>query len=157
MRTFETYTKEEFITAFNLSKWSNWNERMVFPDEFDRTGKDTFPSVGLLPVFAMKTMGLEFVKGYRSIDADYMRTFKELIDIPNYEEVVAKFNKHNVMQVYNNQRYILKDNFNLFREEIGLPTLSNHYFGKLAYSTSMELVKNQVMFQRLKNKVVKNK
>ncbi len=150
MQTFETYTKNDFIQAFNNSTWCNWLGRYEFPNEFRRIGQETYVDVGMLAVFAINTMGLNLIKGNNTIDAGYQRAFYELIDVPNFETNAAKLNSHQVLKINKDDVYILKDNLNLFRSEIGLNPLTLHFFKKLSSKTYFKLVKNQKMFERIK-------
>jgi hypothetical protein len=72
MITFETYTKKDFIDAFNNSVWSSWGGRFEFPNEFRRTTRETYVDVGKLGVFAMQTMALRLIKGLMSLNVIYL-------------------------------------------------------------------------------------
>jgi hypothetical protein len=153
MKTFETLTKEEFISLVNNRKWSNWNERMLFPNENigDKIG------VGKIGLFGMYTMGFTFTESNRTIDADFMRVINEVIDIPEYDDNVLKFKEQKVMQCISDDVYVLKDNLNKFRLDIGLVPLTAGHFTKLSNLTGLKYIKTQKMFDKILDSIPKSK
>jgi hypothetical protein len=148
MKTFETYTKIDFIEAINKGTWSNWLERYEYPNEFKTINSKTYVDKGILVLFGLKTMNLNFILGTKTISGGYQRVFYEIIDIPNFDDRVSKLNSNEVLKIIDNDVYILKDNLNLFRQEIDLKPLSEYYHNKLSSYTGFKLVKNRKMFER---------
>lgn len=130
MRTFEGLSKKSFINILNVRSFvSNFEcHGFVFNNPLCIIGYN----IGLKTV-----NGKKILRTSNSMNHNYYK----IIDVLNYDELIPIFNSFKVLQKIGKEYYIVKDNFNLYKEEIGEKQLSPYYFKKLSGLTGYKLIK----------------
>lgn len=143
MKTFKRLTKENFIKELNdMIYIKNW------------TMNDYYFKNGLC--YIGYNIGLNIVDSRTETKGDknknFNAVFKVVEDISNYDTIIKQFNLSNSIGVIKTNGYIIKDNFNSYRESIGLEILNTNHFNKLKILSGYRLTKDTKSFNRLKIK-----
>lgn len=143
MKTFKRLTKENFIKELNdMVYMRNWTMNNYY-------FKNGLCYIGY-------NIGLDIVDSRTETKGDknqnFNAVFKVVEDITNYDNIIKQFNLSNSIGVIRTNGYIIKDNFNKYRESIGLETITTYQFTKLKELSKYKLTKDTKSFNRLKVK-----
>jgi hypothetical protein len=142
MKTFKGLSKQGFIRELNDRFLENGWYRFYY--EFNN---------GLCHIGY--NIGLEIINSKtktKSIPEHEIVCFMCVESIPNYDVIIKQFNSSNSIGIIGNDGYIIKDNFNSYRESIGLPKFTPYNFNKLKEKSGYKLTKNINSFNRLSSK-----
>lgn len=130
MKTFEGLSKRNFIFMMNDRSFeSNWSiYGFVYNHRLCIIGGN---------------IGLEVVNSKKTISPPNSRNnaYYKVVDIPNYNELIPIFNSLKVLKKIGEEFYIVKDNFNVYKKNIGHKPFSEYYFKKLSELSGYKLIK----------------
>ena len=140
MKTFERLTKKSFIKELNDRVYDNWIGQ--------RGGyrfKNSLCYIG-------SNIGLNIVESRtktKGVPSNSINVFYIIDNIPNYITLIKHFNLSNSIGVIGNDGYLIKDNFNAYRESIGLKRFTPANFNKLKELSGYKLTKDAKSFNKL--------
>lgn len=143
MKTFKGLSKQGFIRELNNRYYVNtWKS---FTYEF----KNGLCYIGF-------NIGLDIIESKtktKAVPDNSIYVYMCIESIPNYDVIIKQFNSSNSIGIIGNDSYIIKDNFNSYRESIGLPKFTPYNFNKLKEKSGYKLTKNINSFNRLSTKL----
>ena len=143
MKTFKRLSKESFIEQLNNRYYVNtWKS---FTYEF----KNGLCYIGF-------NIGLDIIESKtktKAVPDNSIYVFMCIESISNYDLIIKQFNLSNSIGIIGKDGFIIKDNFNSYRESIGLPKFTPYNFNKLREKSGYKLTKDINSFNKLSNKL----
>jgi hypothetical protein len=131
LKTFVGLSKRKFISILNDREYvSDWNFQGL------RCKNHSLCLIG-------DHIGLTYIESKRILIEikRHNYIFYKIVDVPNYNELVPLFNSFKVICQIGEEYYLVKDNFNKYKMEIGQKPLSDYLFKKLSKLSGYKLIK----------------
>jgi hypothetical protein len=129
LKTFIGISKREFISILNDREYvSDWVYTGL------RCKNHSLCVIG-------QNIGLIFTESKRIKIKIHNSVFYKITNVPNYNELIPLFISHKVIYQIKEEYYLVKDNFNKYKIEIGQKPLSDYYFNKLSQISGYKLMK----------------